>query len=108
MTHAPSTSAANGRDATTGRFTAGNAFARGNPFALKMAALRAALLQTITTDDVQAAARMLVQMARDGDLAAIKELLDRTIGKAPAAVELSGKDGAPLGGTAPHVTGIVL
>src|SRR5262245_25670046 len=73
-----------------------------------MTFLRAALLNAITREDVEAAARKLVQRARDGELAAIKELLDRTIGKAPATVELSGPDGEPLGVKVQTLTTVVL
>ena len=38
----------------------------------------------------------LVSMAKQGDIAAVKELLDRTLGKPVTAVELSGADGEPL------------
>ena len=70
-----------GRD-RSGRFAVGNKGGPGNPHARRTAKLRAVLLETITPEDVAAATRALVEQAKSGDLAAIKELLDRTIGKA--------------------------
>jgi hypothetical protein len=45
--------------------------------------LRSALLDAVTEDDLRAIARTLVKRAKEGDLAAIRELLNRVIGKAP-------------------------
>ena len=69
-----------GRDAS-GRFAPGNKGGPGNPFARKVGQLRAALLETVTEDDMRAVAAKLVQMARGGNLPAIRELLERTLGK---------------------------
>jgi len=41
-------------------------------------------------------AERLIAMARDGDLAAIKELGDRLDGKPAQSHELSGPDGGPI------------
>lgn len=38
----------------------------------------------------------LVEKAAEGDIQAIKEVFDRTEGKAMQALELSGADGAPI------------
>ncbi len=43
-----------------------------------------------------AIARKLVEMARDGNLEAIREIADRTEGKARQRIEQSGPDGGPL------------
>lgn len=64
----------------------GNAFGRGNPFASQTAALRSAMLQTVTTDDMKAIVGKLIELARAGNLVAINLLLDRIFGKAPAAI----------------------
>src|SRR5688500_3044909 len=71
---------ADGRDAN-GRFAPGWRGGPGNPYAKKVAQLRSVLLTTVTEDDMKAVALKLVEMARSGHLPAIKELLERTLGK---------------------------
>jgi hypothetical protein len=71
-----------GRDGRTGRFLRGNRAGRGNPQARRVAALRAALLREVTGGDLRAAVRALIDKATGGDVAAIRELLDRCIGRA--------------------------
>jgi hypothetical protein len=76
----------NGRDAR-GRFAAGNKFGPGNPFARKVAALRTALIETVTEEDMRFIAEQLVVTARLGDMAAIKLLFQYVLGKPAAAVD---------------------
>ena len=76
----PSTNGDNGRD-TGGRFAKGNAGGPGNPYAARVARLRAALLDAVTPEDIDAVARALVRQTRQGDVASIRELLSRTLGK---------------------------
>jgi hypothetical protein len=45
------------------------------------------LLEALTDDDLQAVVGKLVEMAKGGELAAIRELFDRTLGK-PAQTEV--------------------
>jgi len=78
--HKPSTNGVNGRD-ESGRFTPGNTGGPGNPFAKRVARLRAELLRSVTLKDVREIVRTLVLQAKLGDLPAIKELLDRLLGK---------------------------
>lgn len=82
----PSTHGADGRDGR-GRFTAGNNLGRGNPLAGRAARIRAAILDELSPEDARAIARKLIEMCKAGDLAAIKELLDRAIGK-PAQADV--------------------
>jgi len=82
--------AANGRDAR-GRFAQGNRIARGNPLARRVARLRAALLRAIEPEDIEAAVRALALRAQTGDPAAVRELLDRALGK-PEALDLREED----------------
>lgn len=77
---APSTNGANGRDAR-GRFAVGNAGGPGNPHAARVGQLRAALLDAVTPADVRAIVSALVEQAKAGDVRAIREVLDRTLGK---------------------------
>ncbi len=93
----PSTNGDNGREAT-GRFAKGNAGGPGNPFASRVAALRILLLDAVSNDDLRAVIAKLVEQAKAGDLAAIRELLDRIMGKplAGLAVALDAGDNVPL------------
>ena len=77
----PSTAASAGRD-NTGRFGPGNNFGQGNPHAKRVAQLRTALLNAVSPEDLEAIIQALVQKARQGDVYAAREVLDRTLGKA--------------------------
>ena len=83
MTPPPSTSDSNGRD-SSGRFSAGNSAARGNPHARKVAELRSALLAAVSTDDLAAVVRSLVDAAKSGDVQAAKVVFDRVLGPSVA------------------------
>ena len=76
----PSANGSNGRGAG-GRFAVGNAGGPGNPHGRRVAQLRAVLLDAVSDDDLQAIVTKLVEMAKGGDLRAMKEVLDRTLGK---------------------------
>ena len=77
MVAEPST---NGR-LNNGRFGNGNGGGPGNPFASQVGKLRSVLLETVTPDDMKAVVVKLIELAKGGDLAAMKLLLDRTCGK---------------------------
>jgi hypothetical protein len=70
----------NGRTAT-GKFAPGNKAGRGNPLNQRVQQLRAALLRSVTPEDIAQAALMLVKQAKSGDRFAFAELLDRTLGR---------------------------
>jgi len=76
-----------GRDLATGRFAPGNKLGRGNPLAGCAARIRAELLKVLTPTKARKVAKALLERAEAGDLASIRELLDRTIGK-PATADL--------------------
>lgn len=84
----PSPNGTDGRD-KSGRFTKGNPGGPGNPRARQVGALRSAFLDAVTPEDIQVAVRQLIAKSRGGDLPAIKELLDRVLGKANQPMELS-------------------
>lgn len=89
MKRKPSTTEPNGatgRDAS-GRFARGNKAAKGNPMAARVAQIRVALIEALTTDDVRAIVRALISRAKKGDVAAAREILDRAIGK-PLACDI--------------------
>ena len=66
---------------SNGRFRLSNAGGPENPLADKIGKLRAALVAVVTEEDVREIARGLIATAKGGDVRAIKELLDRTIGR---------------------------
>lgn len=70
----------NGR-LNNGRFEIGNGGGPGNPFASQVGKLRSVLLEAVTADDMRAVVVKLIELAKGGDLAAMKLLLDRTCGK---------------------------
>lgn len=77
----PSPPSVNGRD-PTGRFAPGNRCAPGGyPAGRKVAELRAALLESVSDDDMREIAARLVTMAKGGDIRAIAEVFQRTLGK---------------------------
>lgn len=80
MTTEPIANGENGRGAD-GRFQPGNAGGPGNPFARRTAELRRTLLGAVSDDDLRAIVAKLVERAKTGDMAAIREVLDRLIGK---------------------------
>tara|TARA_E500000318_G_scaffold93927_1_gene93187 strand:+ start:961 stop:1281 length:321 start_codon:yes stop_codon:yes gene_type:complete len=70
-----------GGRSSNGRFAPGNRGGPGNPLAGKISKLRAALVAAVTEDDIHEIARSLIATAKGGDVRAVKELLDRTIGR---------------------------
>ncbi|MEQ8770051.1 MAG: hypothetical protein RIB60_06035 [Phycisphaerales bacterium] len=68
-----------------GQFVKGhNSPGPGNPFAGKVQQLRKAIFDQETPEDALAIWAKLKELAKEGDIAAIKEYLDRTVGKAVA------------------------
>jgi len=76
----PTTPFRDGR-AGGGRFAPGNPGGPGNPYGRQVAALRAALLEAVTPDELRAVAAKLVELAKAGNVQAIRELFDRTLGR---------------------------
>jgi hypothetical protein len=68
------------RDAQ-GHFAPGNSGGPGNPMAQRVNQLRVALLEAITPEDMQAVAAALLGAAKNGDVAAAKELFTRCLGR---------------------------
>ena len=64
-----------------GRFAPGWKGGPGNPYAAQVARLRAEMLNAVTPDDMRAIVSRLVELAKGGDVRAIKEVLDRTLGR---------------------------
>jgi hypothetical protein len=80
----PSPNGPNGRT-SGGKFAKGNAGGPGNPFGRRVAELRGLLLDAVTGDDLRAIVGMLVEQAKAGDMAAIREVFNRLIGTPAAA-----------------------
>ncbi len=80
MEPTPSPTEPNGR-CDDGRFGQGNRFSTGNPHSATVGKLRTALLDAITEDDIKAVILKLIDLAKSGNIAATKLLLDRCLGK---------------------------
>ena len=76
----PLPTAGNGRD-THGQFAPGNRIGKGNPFGKRVNEIRGELINALTTEDIRAVASALIEKAKSGDIPAVRELFDRTIGK---------------------------
>jgi hypothetical protein len=68
---------------SNGRFAKSNTAAAGhrNPNARRVQQFYNALISAVSVSDIEFVVRKLIKMARGGDLAAVRELLDRTVGK---------------------------
>lgn len=71
----------NGERDSFGRFAKGNSGGPGNPYAKRAAALHAALMDSITPDDIRAIAQKLIERAKAGDIHSAKEVLTRVVGR---------------------------
>jgi hypothetical protein len=83
----PTANTDSGRD-EKGRFIQGNGGGPGNPHAKRVAEVRTLLLESVTDADLQDIIKALVEKAKTGDVVAVKELLDRLLGKPRQALEL--------------------
>jgi hypothetical protein len=66
-----------------GKFVKGTCGGPGNPYNRAAARFRSAFYKSVTEDDVVKAVEKLIEMAHGGDIHAIKEFLNRILGKAP-------------------------
>ncbi len=80
MADRPKPPFADGRD-HNGRFTKGNPGGPGNPLGGQVARLRAALINAVSEQDMEAIIYKLVEKARSGDTAAAKVVLERCLGR---------------------------
>ena len=83
----PSTNGGNGLRDTRGRFVKGNPGGPGNPNIQHVAKLRDGFRSALSVADVRKICRKLVAIALKGNLMAVREVLDRTIGKCPTAAD---------------------
>jgi hypothetical protein len=88
MARDTSANVANGNFDARGKFTKGNTMGQGNPFARRVARFKAAALQAVTPQDLQAVVRRLVEAAQQGDTAAARVILPYLVGRPEGAVEV--------------------
>jgi hypothetical protein len=81
METTPSPNGDNGARDAQGRFAKGNPGGPGNPNAGRVAAWRNALVEAVTPEDLKGVIVALVDHAKAGTPWAIRELLDRCLGK---------------------------
>ncbi len=77
----PSPNGSNGRDPATGRFLPGWKGGSGNPHAQRVGRLRSALLEVVDETAIRRVVEALIKEAEGGNVPAVRELLDRCIGK---------------------------
>lgn len=77
----PSPNGGNGRRDGGGRFKKGNRGGPGNPYAKQVARFRSMIHEAVTIEDLRAIVGMLVERAKDGDVVAAREILNRLVGK---------------------------
>jgi len=75
-----------------GRFLPGNPGGPGNPQAHNIAAWRKALADSISADDIADVAMQLLDAAKAGKPWAIRELLDRCMGKSRVQIDFMADD----------------
>ena len=82
----PLPNGSDGRD-DNGRFAPGWRGGPGNPHGKRTARLRAELLRCVRPSDLREIVAVLVAQAKNGDLAAVREVLNRVLG-APVASDI--------------------
>jgi uncharacterized ferredoxin-like protein len=85
----PSTNGKHGRN-TKGQFVRGHRLSVGNKGnqGTKARELKQALINAVNVEDIEEIAQRMLEQAKQGDIAATKELFDRLFGKAPQSVDL--------------------
>jgi hypothetical protein len=84
----------NGRDAK-GRFGLGNKAAKGNPHQRRVQSYRAAVYEFVEPEKVRDVMLALYTCAMEGEVDAIKEFLNRTVGKYENQADGDGDDDGP-------------
>jgi len=75
-----------------GAFKKGNPGGPGNPLLREGQRLRLAMLREIKAEDLAAVVHKLIDLAKNGEPWAIKEVLNRTLGKQPLPIQLVPRD----------------
>lgn len=87
-----SVSSAEDRDRRTGHFLPGNKAHMSDPMRLKCSALKRALMDSVTPDDIREVLGAMVREAKEGNVFAANLVLDRTMGKVQPATEADAED----------------
>ncbi len=74
----------------------GNPGGPGNPHAGAVGRWRVMLTETVTAEDIRAVINVLLERAKAAEPWAVKELLDRCLGKAHQTTEISGDMPTPV------------
>jgi hypothetical protein len=75
------------RDPVSGRFLPGNCGGPGNPYLRLMARFRGAVAEAVTPEQIREVMGWLYTEASKGSVPAMREFLDRTVGKAVPSTE---------------------
>ena len=70
-----------------GKFLPGNKLSRGNPFARRVIAWRRAFIRAVPLPDLVEVVQMLIESAKKGESWAVREVLNRCLGRAEPPVE---------------------
>ncbi len=90
----PSDAGYNGRS-PGGQFGLGNRYGKGNPTLKKIGAMRRAVFEAVTAEDLEAIFTKLVALAKTGDLAAARMVVEYACGKPVAPVSLTLEEPEP-------------
>lgn len=86
-----------GKDPQTGRFLPGNKLGTGgDPYQAKKLEFRAMMLKASTKESMGAVIAALFREAQKGESWAVKEVLDRFLGKAPDVIEVGDQTASML------------
>lgn len=83
----PSTNGGNGGRDARGRFVKGNGGGPGNPKARDVARMRDVFRSACSDADILTLARKLIAMGKRGNIFAMREVLDRVLGKSSVVLE---------------------
>lgn len=81
MSVQPSPNGRNGKRESNGRFAKGNPGGPGNPFLRQVNQIRSMILEAVSEDDLREVVNALVARAKDGDVAAAREVFNRLVGR---------------------------
>lgn len=79
-----------------GHFVKGNKIGRGDPHFARVQGVRTTIFNATSEEEVREIWGQLISKAKAGNLAAIREVLDRLLGKPRQDIGVGGEDGGPL------------
>ena len=83
----PSTNGSNGDRDSQGRFAKGNSGGPGNPYGRSVAKWRELFQEAVTDQDFREIIAAMVQKAKEGDMVAAREVLNRLAGRPAEAMD---------------------